>query len=90
MPTVFVSFDEVRFPKAVDVDFQRKNIPHAAFGMGIHRCIGSMLARTELRVFVEEWLAQIPEFHIRPGETLVINSGTVSGIRRLPLEWTAR
>ena len=33
---------------------------HVAFGSGIHRCAGSNLARMELRVAIEEWLAQDP------------------------------
>jgi hypothetical protein len=37
---------------------------HAAFGLGIHRCISSNLARMEIRVALAEWLARIPEFRL--------------------------
>jgi len=40
------------------------NIIHIAFGVGIHRCAGSNLARMELKVAVEEWLNAMPEFQI--------------------------
>ena len=87
MPTVAVSFDESRFDDPLKVDFTRNASGHAAFSRGVHTCVGSMLARTELRIFMEEWLARIPEFRVKPGFELQISSGTVSGIRKLPLEW---
>ena len=90
MPTVAVSFDESRFADPLKVDFTRNASGHAAFSRGVHTCVGSMLARTELRIFMEEWLARIPEFRIEPGFELQISSGTVSGIRKLPLEWEVR
>ena len=37
---------------------------HAAFGLGIHRCVGSHLARMELRVALEAWLERIPVFSL--------------------------
>ena len=43
----------------------RKENRHAAFGLGIHRCIGSNLARMEMTVAVEELLKRIPEFSSR-------------------------
>ena len=90
MPTIFVSFDEDRFKNPVEVDFLRDHIFHANFGMGVHRCIGAMLARAELKIFIEEWLKRIPDFRVKPGAEIEINTGTVSGLRRLPLEWNVR
>jgi cytochrome P450 len=43
--------------------------PHWGFGGGVHRCLGSHLARAELRLVLEEWLLQIPEFELAPGFT---------------------
>ena len=56
--------DEALFPDALKVDFDRPAQPHAAFGNGPHRCPGSFLARTEIRVFIEEWLRRIPDFSV--------------------------
>jgi cytochrome P450 len=53
------------------VDFQRDTNRHFAFGSGIHRCLGSHLARLELRVTLREWHRRIPEYHIPPGTELV-------------------
>ena len=55
------------FPDADKVVIDRKENRHAAFGLGIHRCVGSNLARMEMTVAIEEWLKRIPEFSARPG-----------------------
>jgi len=44
----------------------RKENRHAAFGLGIHRCVGSNLARMEMTVAIEEWLKRIPDFRLDP------------------------
>lgn len=79
--------DERRYPDPLKVDFARKRTPHAAFGDGPHRCPGSFLARQELRIFLEEWLAQMPDFRIKPGARAVTSSGMVDGVLSLPLVW---
>ena len=48
------------FPDADKVVIDRKENRHAAFGLGIHRCVGSNLARMEMQVAIEEWLKRIP------------------------------
>jgi cytochrome P450 len=53
------------------VDFHRETNRHFAFGSGIHRCLGSHLARLELRVTMREWHRRIPEYHIPPGTELI-------------------
>ena len=57
---------------------------------GPHRCPGSFLARQELRIFLEEWLARVPEFRIKPGAQPVTSSGMVNGVLSLPLTWDIR
>lgn len=58
--------DPAAFPDADTVVLDRAVNRHVAFGAGIHRCAGSNLARMELRVALEEWLAHIPEFDLVP------------------------
>jgi hypothetical protein len=58
---------------------------HVAFGSGIHRCAGSNLARMELQVALEEWMARIPEFSLAEGEEITWAGGQVRGPRILPV-----
>jgi cytochrome P450 len=75
--------DPAVFPDPDKVIIDRRENRHAAFGLGIHRCVGSNLARMELKVAIEELLKRIPEFRL-DGE-VQWSSGTVRGPRRLPL-----
>ena len=81
--------DEKVFPDATSVDITRTPNNHIAFGAGPHRCLGSHLARRELRIALEEWLKRIPDFHVAPGAEL-IESGSQIGLQSLPLIWTAQ
>ena len=56
---------------------------HSAFGLGIHRCLGSNLARLELKVAIEEFLARFPNFELA-GETRW-SVGPIRGPRVLPV-----
>jgi cytochrome P450 len=77
--------DPTMFPDADRVIVDRAVNRHAAFGLGIHRCIGSTLARMEMRVALEEWLAKFPDFVLTPGAAVKWSAGTVRGPRRLPI-----
>ena len=70
-------------PEVVQLD--RAHNRHVAFGSGIHRCAGSNLARMELQVALEEWLARIPEFSLAEGEEITWAGGQVRGPRILPV-----
>jgi cytochrome P450 len=59
--------DEDVFPDAEEIRLDRQPNPHMAFGVGIHRCLGSNLARRELRIAFEEFLARYPRFSLEPG-----------------------
>jgi hypothetical protein len=73
------------FPDADKVIIDRKENRHVAFGLGIHRCVGSNLARMEMTVAVEEWLKRIPRFRLDPSLPVKWSEGTVRGPRALPL-----
>ena len=82
-----VGIDERAVDRPLELDFDREQKPHAAFGTGRHRCGGSNLARLEMRVLIEQWFARIPEFRIKPGTSPVFNPGTVNAIDGLIIEW---
>jgi cytochrome P450 len=77
--------DPAIFPDADKVIIDRKENRHAAFGLGIHRCVGSNLARMEMTVAIEQWLRRIPEFSLDPAREVTWSEGTVRGPRQLPL-----
>lgn len=62
--------DETAIPGGDEVRFDREANRHYAFGGGIHRCLGSHLARLELRVALREWHRRIPTYHIPEGAEL--------------------
>jgi cytochrome P450 len=73
------------FPEADRVMIDRAENRHAAFGLGIHRCIGSNLARMELRVALEEWMARYPEFELTDPGAVTWSAGQVRGPRTIPV-----
>jgi cytochrome P450 len=79
--------DEAEFPDADDVRFDREVNRHIAFGGGIHRCLGSHLARMELRVALREWHKRIPDYEVEPGHTLVYTP-SIRSIEHFPLRFT--
>lgn len=78
--------DEAAFADADRVDFDREANRHIAFGAGPHRCLGSHLARMELRIALEEWHRRIPDYTIKAGEKPVYTAG-IREVRYLPLVW---
>jgi len=76
-PEIFEHPDEVQLDRAHN--------RHVAFGSGIHRCAGSNLARMELQVALEEWLARIPDFSLAEGAEVTWAGGQVRGPRICPV-----
>jgi cytochrome P450 len=77
--------DPDAFERADEVIIDRERNRHAAFGLGIHRCLGSNLARMELTVAVREWLRRVPEFELAEPELVRWSAGQVRGPRTLPV-----
>jgi cytochrome P450 len=78
--------DERSWDDVDTVDFEREGNRHIAFGGGAHRCLGSHLARMELRVALEEWHAAIPDYRVRDGVVLRYSQG-LRAVENLELVW---
>jgi cytochrome P450 len=88
MPTTLHGLDERAFPDPLSVDFNRPAPMHSTFGNGPHRCPGSNLGRTEIKLFIEEWLRLIPDFEVQPGGKIEMRSGVNGTLYGLPLQWS--
>lgn len=65
------------------VILDREKNPHIAFGVGIHRCAGSNLARMEMKVAIQEWLRRIPDFRLEDAHAVTWAGGQVRGPRKM-------
>jgi hypothetical protein len=77
--------DPVVFKDADKFIIDRAENRHVAFGLGIHRCIGSNLARLELRVAIEEFIKRYPKFELENKDDVTWAQGQIRGPRNLPL-----
>ncbi len=87
---IFLSFpaanrDPEAFDNADEVLIDREINRHSAFGLGIHRCLGSNLARMEMTVALEEWLKRYTKFELNASEPTTFSQGQVRGPRQLPI-----
>ena len=87
LPFPAANRDPAQFDRATEFVIDRQENRHGAFGLGIHRCLGSNLARLELKVAVEEFVKRFPGFSVDGDVTWSI--GQIRGPRRLPLRVTA-
>jgi cytochrome P450 len=81
------NLDEAAFPGALEFDVDRENKTHITFNSGPHRCVGSHLARLELRVFFEEWFECMPNVRHDPANPPTYRPGLNLTICKLPLIW---
>jgi cytochrome P450 len=77
--------DPQHFEKPDEVIIDREHNRHIAFGAGIHRCVGSNLARMEMRVAIEEFLARVPDFELLDDAEVTWAGGQVRGPRTVPV-----
>ncbi len=77
-PEAFEDAHEFRIDRAIN--------RHVAFGLGIHRCLGSNLARLELTVALQEWLRAFPDFELDPDRETTWANGQVRGPRNIPVQ----
>ncbi len=83
LPFPAANRDPLKFEDADKFVVDRQENRHAAFGLGIHRCIGSNLARLELRVAIEEFTKRFPRYELA-GDTRW-SVGQIRGPRELPV-----
>ncbi len=79
--------DSREFEGPDDFTLDRENNVHLAFGAGVHRCIGSHLARIELQVLYAEVLARLPKFRLDPDKPATFHSGNIIAVDSLPIRW---
>lgn len=85
--TILVAMSEKTNKEALQFALDRSSRHHFIFGKGIHVCPGAPLARLELKIIMEQWLARIPEFRLAAGERISYMSGIVSAVSPFELEW---
>jgi cytochrome P450 len=79
--------DPTVFSDGTDVRFDREENRHIAFGGGVHRCLGSHLARRELRVTLREWHRRIPDYRLTPGHEELEYPPGLRHVTNLNLVW---
>ena len=78
--------DPEMFENPLQFDIDRSVQKHIAFGAGPHRCIGSHLARLEIRIMLEEWLSRIPNFRRRSGTEPGYTTTMIRGVSSLYID----
>jgi cytochrome P450 len=81
------NIDPSEFPDGEIVRFDRETNRHIAFGGGVHRCLGSHLARRELRIALAAWHARIPDYRLAPGHEKLQYMPGLRHVKDLTLSW---
>ncbi len=81
--------DKEAFEDADEFVIDRARNRHLAFGVGIHRCVGSNLARMEMEVALRAWFARIPEFTLSDRDGVSWATGQIRGARNVPVRFQA-
>ncbi|MGV0050638.1 cytochrome P450 [Mycobacterium colombiense] len=79
------NIDPTFYDNPLNVDFARGRKDHMVFASGTHRCLGSHLARLEMRLAVDELLDRIPNYTVGPEDSLVYDNVAVRMVKRLPI-----
>ncbi|WP_068077699.1 cytochrome P450 [Novosphingobium lentum] len=87
LPTALHGLDDTQHENPMKVDLSRRNVAHSTFAQGPHRCAGMHLARLEVLVMLQEWLARIPRFSLKDGAAPIYHAGIVAAVEDIPLVW---
>ena len=85
LPFPAANHDPAAFENPEQFQLDRAKNRHLAFGLGIHRCIGSNLARLELTIALQEWLRAFPDYRLDPNRETTWSPGQIRGPRKLPV-----
>lgn len=85
--TIVIGLSDRSNPDPLDFRLGRQARRHFVFGKGHHTCPGAHLARTELKMVLEEWLTRIPDFRLAGGTAPTYTSGVVATVNPFELEW---
>lgn len=81
--------DPALFTKPNEIDLERKGNRHFSFGLGVHRCIGSNVARTVFKSMLTAVLDRMPDYQCLAEGTVHYDSiGVIQGMRHLPASFT--
>ena len=75
------------FERPDEAILDREKNRHVAFGVGVHRCAGSNLARMEMEIALGTWFARIPEFELTDPDAVTWSAGQVRGARNVPVRF---
>ena len=90
LPFPAANRDPQAFERADEVVIDREINRHSAFGLGIHRCVGSNLARMEVRIALEVFVERFPKFELADASAVAWSVGQVRGPRVLPIRIVSR
>lgn len=79
--------DQRVFAQPGRFDMNREGKAHIAFGAGVHRCLGSHLARVELQVIYTQVLSRLPRFRLDPDRPVKFHAGNIIAFDSLPIRW---
>lgn len=88
LPLGLSSRDERMHDAPHDIDFRRNGKRTLAFSTGPHTCSGMHLARTEIRIALEEWMKRMPVLRLAPNTAIKLETESVWALENLPLVWT--
>ncbi|WP_106401135.1 cytochrome P450 [Actinocorallia populi] len=87
LPLASANRDPRAFADPEKVDLRREHNRHLGFATGPHRCLGSHLARTEMRIALEEWHRAVPAWRLSPDREALEHAYGLMGLDTLPLVW---
>jgi cytochrome P450 len=84
------NLDDDTFERPLEVDVERPVNRHVAFAAGVHRCLGSHLARIELRAAIDQFHRRVPDYWIAEGDEIGYEFAGVRQAKHLPLTFRPR